>query len=64
LLFESECLQLLLYEFVNPLLDLLEVLVVIFVYCCNLSEDALFLLRAAQLGEPFGLCCLFAALLL
>jgi len=49
LLFESECLELLLDELVDSLLDLIQVLMIILIDRGNLGEDALLLLGAAQL---------------
>lgn len=49
LLFKSECLELLLYELINSLLNLFQMLVIALVDGCNLGKDALLLLGASQL---------------
>lgn len=63
LLLEMEGIQLLPNKPGNAVLDLLDVLVVAIVDLADLGKNSLFLLRAAQLSEPFGFSGLLVLLL-
>ena len=55
LLLEVQGIQLLLHESGDAALDLLQVLMIAIIDLANVGEDALLLLRAAELREPLGL---------
>ena len=63
LLLKVKGVQFLLYEGGDSALDFLEMFVVVLLDFSNLGIDSFFLLRRAQLGEPFGLSRRLLALL-
>ena len=64
LLLEIQCVDLLLDQGADSVLDLLEVIVVALLNLRDLREDAFLLPGRSQLRQPFGLCCIFLLLLL